>query len=443
MGWMKRQFTCGLLWLLAGMLLWSFSDGCREAYSRHMPSSMVRYRNPSAMLTAADVTGLQEKMAEGHGSVTGWGQSLKETIQNETTLKQSEIDVVWALGDASLLWHLPYVQGQMPGAQDLTGCAVDIQTALLLFGSTDIVGKSVKIGEHSLEIRGVFQLPKGLSGLGANPGRGLGICPAALTPEKVTLTALDFSLFAEDGMSPTEQAKALMRMNALSVDGVFSEAAEVRSLLRFAAQNPGNLLIFLSALELALFLFFGLRFCLRSHSEVRTETIKRYAKSLALGGGVCLCMAAALLWLTKEQPGGGIPTAFLPTRWSDFEFWPELFQSLMEKNADARLTPMLRPDLAMDSLRNMTLGGSAASVLCLLAAWQKLRRGCLYASGMQMSLAALLMAVFPILSAAILQAAGLTVSVISVSIPAVFYGCILLRPVLGETLHAKEAVPSG
>lgn len=59
--------------------------------------------------------------------------------------------------DAAIVFPAVYIQGSAPGAVDVNGCAVSESIALDLFGSTDIVGQTLQIGDRNVQIRGVFQ----------------------------------------------------------------------------------------------------------------------------------------------------------------------------------------------------------------------------------------------------------------------------------------------
>ena len=75
----------------------------------------------------------------------------------KTDLHSIDAQVVFYSGDAAIVFPAVYIQGSAPGAVDVNGCAVSESIALDLFGSTDIVGQTLQIGDRNVQIRGVFQ----------------------------------------------------------------------------------------------------------------------------------------------------------------------------------------------------------------------------------------------------------------------------------------------
>ena len=87
-------------------------------------------------------------------AMTLWNET-KEVLK--TDLHSIDAQVVFYSGDAAIVFPAVYIQGSAPGAVDVNGCAVSESIALDLFGSTDIVGQTLQIGDRNVQIRGVFQ----------------------------------------------------------------------------------------------------------------------------------------------------------------------------------------------------------------------------------------------------------------------------------------------
>lgn len=87
-------------------------------------------------------------------AMTLWNET-KEVLK--TDLHSIDAQVVFYSGDVAIVFPAIYIQGSAPGAADANGCAVSESIALDLFGSTDIVGQTLQIGDRNVQIRGVFQ----------------------------------------------------------------------------------------------------------------------------------------------------------------------------------------------------------------------------------------------------------------------------------------------
>lgn len=398
MNYAKRQFARGMIWLLIAALLLCCAASAWTKLDQRLQAGHVSYREPNGALSMADIRTLQKNMAGKYGRVAGWGQSLAEWIETIEMGSGQTVDVIWAMGDTPLIWPLSMARGQLPAELDFIGCAIDEKTALTLFGSLDVVGKEVEISGKRMTVRGVFELPQGIEAFGIDPGRGMAICPAALSGEDVSMTALDFDIWPSDGKTAVEQAEALMREISMAPQGTFNDHADEVGLLTWMTGLPGWVLAGVALFEILTFFFLGARLAIKRFQEVRIDHLLGGADLL----NVCLkaCLLAALtcgaVWgiVALAWHQGAIPATFLPTSWSDFGFWSKLFVRLGEEAAQANFEIALRPDLALARLEGLTGLLTVASVFCLLFATRAIRQGREYASPWQIAVC------FPIAAAA-------------------------------------------
>ncbi|MFQ8761127.1 MAG: hypothetical protein ACLSAF_18485 [Intestinimonas sp.] len=185
---------------------------------------------------------------------------------------------------------------KLPGQGDETGCAVDEATADALWGSARVVGQAVLWKGKTYYVRGVM---KGSGGL----------------------------LLVQGGEDAEPWPNLLLRFR----DGDAGTQAE-----HFLSQNqiPGGQMLDLSLLHQGLTALAALPgaaltlgILLRLFQRGRALTARAAAAGLlsaagAAGGGAVLWCAGAP-W--------SVPERFIPTRWSDFEFWVRLFSGGMEK----------------------------------------------------------------------------------------------------------------
>ncbi len=384
MQWLKRQFTHGVLLLLTGMLCWYGALGVWALHNRQWNNDRVSYREPGSMLDFGALKELRRQIKlDGEGEVTGWGQSLSEQIMAYATSDTTSVDVIWLDGSAQLIWDLPLKSGQYPGKTDTIGCDIDEETALKLFGTLDIIGKEVEISGERMTVRGVFSLPEGVSSIPSDPGRGLAFCPAALANEDVHMTALEFIARPGPGKTAKEQAENWMQSAAMSTGGSMDDHQDTHQLLTLFTSLPGYLLMILSLAELYLAFIALTKAAWLKLSDLksdRTSSRRQYARTLAFWCVPALVLLIIGAFIARLPAfGNAIPASFLPTRWSDFSFWPGKAEELIQLMVNERLSPALRPYLAEHGMITAGIILSLVSLPLMWLAARAMKRGIAYA----------------------------------------------------------------
>lgn len=383
MQWLKRQFYQGVMLLLAGLFCWYGALGVWSLHNRQWNDDRVSYREPGSMQEFGALKELRRQIAlDGEGEVTGWGQSLSEEIKAYSTSDSTRVDVIWLDGSAKLIWDLPIVSGQYPGPKDTIGCAIDEKTALKLFGTLDIAGKEIQCSGKRMTIRGVFTLPEGVTAIPSDPGRGLAYCPAALANEDVRMTALEFIARPGPGKTAKEQAESWMQSAAMSTGGKMSDHQDTHQLLALFTSLPGYLLMVLALIELYLTFITLTKAAwlkLSGLKSDRTASRRQFVRTLILWCVPALMLTAAGTGIARlPNFGSSIPVSFLPTRWSDFSFWPGKAEEFIQLMVNGRLSPTLRPDLAQSG---MIMAGIILGLVSLPLMWlaaRALKRGIAY-----------------------------------------------------------------
>ncbi len=380
MQWLKLQFSRGVLLLLLGIVCWYGALGAWALHNQQWNRHRVSYREPDSRLDFGSLKELRRQIAlEGEGEVTGWGQSLSEEIRAGATSGVTRVDVIWLDGNASLIWALPQAEGQFPGPKDTIGCAIDSKTALKLFGSMNVIGKEVQIAGEQMTIRGVFTLPEGISAVSSDPGRGLAFCPAALAKESVRMTALEFIPRPGPGETAKEQAEKWMNAAAMGAGGSMDDHRDTQELMALFTSLPGFLFMGLMLAELYLmFIALTKAIWLRWITLVGDRSVSRrqLISPVILWCALTLALVITGVWAARLPAfGASIPASFLPTRWSDFSFWPKKAEQLLQLHVRERLSPALRPDLAERGLLTAGILLSLLSPLLLWPARNALKRG--------------------------------------------------------------------
>ena len=377
----RKDWIRGVLWLMLGSLLWVGACGVLAYRNTLYNSRRVSYRDGAAALTADDLRELRKVIGEnGGGEVAGFAQSLSQRLTVKDTSGSATVDILFVDGNAPLVWNLPALTGALPMALDAEGCAMDRETALSLFGSVQVVGRSVWLSDRELIVRGVFTLPSGLSALAVDPGRGLAICPIAAAPEGTTMTALEFTVAGEGSADGKAQAADWMRQASLSVSGTFDDHKDQRVMLSELLTLPSYALFLLLCLELYRAAGGLFRRALHAHREFAENHVTPNHVFFALWScaGLTLLFLLTMLFAVVVYllpPIRSIPPSYLPTRWSDFDFWPTLISDALEAKARQALSVLLHPDMVFGRLTDWSAWLPFAAVAMFWHSRNLLSRG--------------------------------------------------------------------
>lgn len=252
------------------------------------------------------------------------GTQYAMTLWNETEevlktdLHSIDAQVVFYSGDAAIVFPAVYIQGSAPGAVDVNGCAVSESIALDLFGSTDIVGQTLQIGDRNVQIRGVFQ----------------GQTNLAITAAQESDMLKNVELVGSPGGDLREMAVDYVTAAGLGTPDQIC-----------TGKTWGNFFVALCSIPLLVsalwLLLVGFRISLRFPSWLR----------ITIWFAVLFVFALLLPYLL-----GHIPSWLLPAQWSNLGFWPDLVNILNERlNETLSLVPTTRDVFAKRQAIEFTL----------------------------------------------------------------------------------------
>lgn len=219
---------------------------------------------------------------------------------------------------AAIVFPAVYIQGSAPGAVDVNGCAVSESIALDLFGSTDIVGQTLQIGDRNVQIRGVFQ----------------GQTNLAITAAQESDMLKNVELVGSPGGDLREMAVDYVTAAGLGTPDQIC-----------TGKTWGNFFVALCSLPLLVsalwLLLVGFRISLRFPSWLR----------ITIWFAVLFVFALLLPYLL-----GQIPSWLLPAQWSNLGFWLDLVNILNERlNETLSLVPTTRDVFAKRQAIEFTL----------------------------------------------------------------------------------------
>ena len=279
----KQFLLSSLLWCVLGVFL---VFGALNANDVSQYSSVsLRYETPFSGQTAYQA---RQYSVEHSGDDAFWLTFWHEAkLLFESEFNSSSAVCIYFSGDAALVWPAQYLGGAAPGVTDGAGCSVSSALAWALWGSADVVGKTVDIGGETRIVRGVFEGEDELALLSVRDEvRSQSFTAAELSGGPSGPTRSDVTSFAR---SAGLGAPDIVLMG-----------------------TPSSLAAALSALPLIILAVYGLSLCI--------ARLRARPTALRLGLLVVLLGFAVLLpGLLDLAPGW-----LIPTRWSDFSFWGSL-----------------------------------------------------------------------------------------------------------------------
>lgn len=227
--------------------------------------------------------------------LTLWSTHLEQTLSGESDFQTATGTVLEYFGEVSTLLPCSFVNGYWPG--DSQGCVVDEGIAYTLWGSNDILGASLNWNGNTWYVRGVM---KGMDNLVVFP-----------TSENNDASFTGLLISPSEGMKGTYDAQQLLSQYQLPM-GMVTDLGLFGWITRTMTTLPTLLLwgwIILALLK-------------------RVWDI-RHAMFLLIFSLPFLIVVAMMISWAAGLPWE-IPTRFLPTRWSNGDFWSDLGLAVVE-----------------------------------------------------------------------------------------------------------------
>ena len=196
-------------------------------------------------------------------------------------------------GDASLVWPAEYLSGMAPGVTDGMGCAISDTLAYRLWGSTDVVGKTVLINNETRIVRGVFVSENMLA-------------LVSYQDEDTSQSWSAVELFGGPLNATRNDALNFASLSGLGIPDNIMSNSEPVMLVR--------LLVFLPILIIC-----------TSGVVLLLRYLKKYNKPISrlLPYMLLIGLVIFLPFLLER-----LPANIIPTRWSDFSFWSGLISQM-------------------------------------------------------------------------------------------------------------------
>jgi hypothetical protein len=321
-------YTCAVICLLSS-----------QAWLDHQGFTAILYYDKTYAPTFQEAARFMEsENIRANGDIvliSAWTQGSGVQLENENHFAKADLLNVQS-GSPHILPQ-QFIMGNMPS--DGSQCiAMDENSAFKLFGSTHVIGRSVKLNGKTLEICGVFSSTKGLPSWGTSNSSGLEVIPASAN-EKVQAIGLL--------LKPSLQ-ETVSHATGLCAQLGAPFHVEDRNLQASFIRQFGWLPLWFSALAAIISLLKSIWIFVRHPKSFGSRTTKIPQKLHAIilriltaAGG--LTAAWIILRLVNFSPV--FPLSWLPTRWSDFDHWANLASTLGKEWVQIRSLPVLSPDL--------------------------------------------------------------------------------------------------
>lgn len=286
---MKRIIR-GILCLgLTALLLYVSMQGMAGAKELGETQDVLCLQSGEGLL-AGDIRRMKREQGEesSFADFVLWGEGGRDSLQNEGTERSCQAEIFYLCGSSRLL----YPGEKVLDEEDQEGCLIGRKAAYELFGTDRVQGCTVYLGETAYRIRGVLSEDSCRLYVRAPDDCSLNLVTARIFEDQ-TYQEVEQILLSSYGISGT-------RLEF----GLLSQIAGIASFALWAALGIGT------------YLLFGVW-------ERRLNMDQKWKKRLA-------GFSFLALWVLFAARRWSIPAEYLPSRWSDFEFFANLWKEKRE-----------------------------------------------------------------------------------------------------------------
>ena len=314
---------------IAFVTLLAWSIGLTNAQSIQQLTDIVELRYDTNALTGQHIKDVQKGEGESKEPLLtdflAWRQVGGKKFENQELNKRIEGDVVEVYGNTALFIPMGRVNGQMIDEGNHEGVIVTEAIAQSLWGSLEVIGKTLTLEEKNYSVRGILEADEPYI-----------IMASDLEDEDSSFTALRMQ-FVEHGN--VEGTIHTMKLKYNLPDGVLKNLSLTSILLSQLALLPGVLLGLYGLFRLYKFLY-------KTH---------RYWVSALILGGLSWLVTWIVIQIVKFPID--IPDYIIPNQWSDFDFWANLVENMIKNQQELKALPFLLPDHLYSGIQMNLVGG--------------------------------------------------------------------------------------
>lgn len=244
-----------------------------------------------------------------------WGQKEDMVLSNEALSRRVQVHGIFLCGNPKLLFS----DSRVPVLEDKNGCLIDEETAWELFGSSQVAGKEISCEGKTYIIRNVVTGREKIIAFQVDGETG-----EKKSEETGQTEDLGGNFEQEEKLDRiTVQRPEDVSVNDLELIWNSQYGLDVQLLDLELLRGIGGACLLLAPVTVCV--FFGVYL----YQQYRKQEAFP-GKAAAAGAG--LLLAVLLLLFLKSQVR--IPDEYIPTRWSEFSFWTDLWK---QKTAGMKL----------------------------------------------------------------------------------------------------------
>lgn len=261
---------------------------------------------------------------------TAWQEKSNESIENIEFYRNAEVDILLVNGDSSII-----VNGPILFEDDKDGCLIDKNTAYKLFGDYNVVGKKIKYNERELTIRGLHN------------GKESTVIMQTLNNYYENMNGI-----------------VIDNNKNINVDNFINEYNLSKNTLKSDFYyNISKICIFVIPTLIIV--------------SVINELLKKFkeAKNKPILKLIYFFIISIILVIFIKCLDISIPLEILPNKWSDFEFWGNLYKTYEGKFKYIIYMKKYSMDIYMIEYVSKIIINTIISIICFLVLKRKILNG--------------------------------------------------------------------
>lgn len=278
-----------------------------------------------------------------------WKIEKNIVIENPILEHTQRVSKISVYGSMQATIPMELVAGNYVYYGDNNGCVIDETTAYQLFGTINIIENEVKIGEASYWIRGVVKAEQNVFLLQNQDKKEMYDNLEIIFSEKNL----------ENGM---QLAESLLYQYNIGENAVLLDGVLYANIVKHYEAIPYWIIYIL-------FIIIIIRFLIEYLKQKKwNRTKKKNFMQM-----ICIVLVSLIIIITIgffmqiffENPCY-LPQQWIPTQWSDFDFWVKKYQDIKEHTTEIQyIMPNIKDVLLIKKLKECMIG-IVLSVLCLI-----------------------------------------------------------------------------
>jgi hypothetical protein len=307
----------------------------------HLSGVSARY--DTAVVTAGMVkkalAGIKKDTAVQIPEITLWNRIEQETVKSVGVDISEGVNVIETCGDMSQVIPMEFICGNYVYQGDKKGCVLDAKTAYKLFGTTDIVNNTVEWKKKKYVVRGV--------------AKAKDIMMLIQTEDENHEYANIEAVYGN-----RKHKESIDNQGQLLKDMLIQQMGVNKQAVIIDGDLTSHMLYAMYHMPLWI-IAFGMLFMMMKGAY-------RYRRSMVVFISMCLLTLVAMEFLIKITDFNiYIPGQFIPTKWSDFDFYGNKFKEMQETIVKIGNCKRMPKDNLRNHYRNSCLVFTALDILML------------------------------------------------------------------------------